>query len=360
MNQKLLLFDVDGTLISYDGIVPQSCVSAIREAKLNGHYVFVVTGRSKPHIEPPILNIGFSGIIGGNGAYIEVDGEVIKDEYISDEDVAMITDYLDEHHLEYYMEATDGLYGSHHFKTRGVKALQQYGMSDPKIEEIYPEMTFPENMHQSHINKINYILESYQDHLDFKERFPQFKNMTWGGHGESAIFGDCALADIDKSKAIHQLSDYLNVSYEDMIAFGDAEVDIPMFDCAKESVCMGEGRIEAKEHATYITSNVKDDGIRNALIHYNLISSERLTIMGTEQCRFCRGAKEKLDELNISYNFIEILDSLKNLKALIKVRDLEDVYSKTRNGDGSSLGIPLFILDGIYMTDLDEVINKLD
>ena len=33
MSKKLLLFDVDGTLISYDGVVPESCVSALKQAK---------------------------------------------------------------------------------------------------------------------------------------------------------------------------------------------------------------------------------------------------------------------------------------------------------------------------------------
>ena len=42
MNKKLLLFDVDGTLVSYDGIVPQSCKDALKQAKDHGHYVFVV------------------------------------------------------------------------------------------------------------------------------------------------------------------------------------------------------------------------------------------------------------------------------------------------------------------------------
>ena len=60
--------------------------------------------------------------------------------------------------------------------------------------------------------------------------FPEFKDLTWGGKGEKAIFGDCALKHIDKQEAIKELIDYLKIDQEDIIAFGDAEVDIPMFD----------------------------------------------------------------------------------------------------------------------------------
>ena len=54
-------------------------------------------------------------MIGGNGAYIELDNKVIKDETIQVEDVKRIVDYLNQHHLEYYIEANDGLYGSLNF-----------------------------------------------------------------------------------------------------------------------------------------------------------------------------------------------------------------------------------------------------
>ena len=269
--KKLLLFDVDGTLIDYDGTLPTSTKRAIQQARENGHLAVIVTGRSRSHIEEPVLGIGFDGMIGGNGAYIELDNKVIKDETIQVEDVKRIVDYLNQHHLEYYIEANDGLYGSLNFKVRGVDALRQYGMKDPDVMEIYPSMTFPKCLYVENVTKINYILESYQDYLDFKEAFPEFKDLTWGGKGEKAIFGDCALKHIDKQEAIKELIDYLKIDQEDIIAFGDAEIDIPMFDIAGISVCVGNGREEAKKHATYVTKPVSEDGIEYALKNFEII-----------------------------------------------------------------------------------------
>ena len=68
-----------------------------------------------------------------------------------------------------------------------------------------------------------------------------------------------------------ELIDYLKIDQEDIIAFGDAEVDIPMFDFAGISVCVGNGREEAKEHATYVTKPVSEDGIKYALKHFEII-----------------------------------------------------------------------------------------
>ena len=108
--KKLLLFDVDGTLIDYDGTLPKSTKNAISKARENGNLAVIVTGRSRSHIEEPILEIGFDGIVGGNGAYIELNNKIIKDETIPVEDVKRIVDYLNQQHLEYYIEANMSKY----------------------------------------------------------------------------------------------------------------------------------------------------------------------------------------------------------------------------------------------------------
>ena len=66
------------------------------------------------------------------------------------------------------------------------------------------------------------------DVLTVRDAFPDLKAGTWGGAGETALFGDLALKDIGKAYAMDILLDHLNASAEDAIAFGDARVDIPM------------------------------------------------------------------------------------------------------------------------------------
>lgn len=269
MEPKLLLFDVDGTLISYDGIVPDSCVKALKQAKANGHYVLVVTGRTKNRAT--VGNIDVSGMICGNGAYIEIDGKVLQDKSLSLSQIKEITDYLEQHNLCYFLEGNDGLYGSHDFETRAIPAYKKYGIENPNIRELYPMMTFPDSMYQEHITKVNYVLNSYQDYLDFKQKFSNYQCLTWGGQGEEALFGDCALPNIDKKTAIEQLIHYLQINKQDIYAFGDAEVDIPMFECAGTSICVGSGREAAKQAADYISDDVKNDGIAKALKHFHII-----------------------------------------------------------------------------------------
>ena len=62
------------------------------------------------------------------------------------------------------------------------------------------------------------------------------------------------------------------------IAFGDGGNDLSMILQAGIGVAMGNATPELKQHADYITTSVDDDGILNALKHFNLTQRGRLTM----------------------------------------------------------------------------------
>lgn len=54
MRGNLILFDVDGTIITEDNYIPASAVNAIRAAQQAGNLCFVNTGRPYSHIDPTV------------------------------------------------------------------------------------------------------------------------------------------------------------------------------------------------------------------------------------------------------------------------------------------------------------------
>jgi hydroxymethylpyrimidine pyrophosphatase-like HAD family hydrolase len=76
MTRKAVFLDVDGTLIDDYGRVPDSAVRAVREARRNGHLVFLCTGRSMVELSPGVLDVGFDGFVVASGAYVQV-GSVV-------------------------------------------------------------------------------------------------------------------------------------------------------------------------------------------------------------------------------------------------------------------------------------------
>ncbi|WP_019776435.1 Cof-type HAD-IIB family hydrolase [Streptococcus sobrinus] len=281
MASKVIFLDVDGTLVDYENHLPESAVEAIRKARANGHLVYICTGRSHAEVPPKLWNIGLDGMIGGNGSYVEHQGEVVMHQMLSEEDSRAIVDWLHEQGLEFYLESNNGLFASEHFKEAARPVMRAYaltkGAKEEDIKEMEPEdglhgLVYGGNLYRNDLNKISFILKSYQDHLDSKEAFPHLKAGTWGGRGETALFGDLGVANIDKAHAIDVLLDFLDKDKADTIAFGDAKVDIPMLDYCAIGVAMGNGGPEILAMADMITDDVEDDGLYKAFEKLGLLA----------------------------------------------------------------------------------------
>ncbi len=275
--KKIVLLDVDGTLVNYENKLPNSAVNAIRTARKNGHKVYICTGRSEAEVYDEIWNIGLDGMIGGNGSYVKDGNDVIMHKKLSMDETREVVDWLCDRGLEFYIECNSGLYASRNFEQVGVNAIQEYTNrkgrdgSNISVRDVFPEMIFEGDLYRDDVNKISFILNTYQDHLDSIKRFPNLKAGTWGGAGETALFGDLGVKDIDKGVAIDVLLKHIGADIADTIAFGDAKVDIPMLEKCSIGVAMGNGGEEIKAMADYITTSVDEDGLFKAFKHFDLI-----------------------------------------------------------------------------------------
>ena len=277
---KIIFLDVDGTLIDYEAQLPASAAKAVDEARANGHKVYICTGCSKAEILQRHL-CDLDGMIGGNGGYVEDHDHVVMHQGLSKEDVKHIVDWCNERHLGFYLESNSGIYCNDYMLEQGPATMMKYSLGKgANVEDAKKNAnafigTFihvqGEDQYRDDVNKISFILSSYQDHLDSKEEFPHLEANTWGGKGEVALFGDLGPTGITKRHAIEVLMDYIGADFKDTISFGDAKIDLSMFDCCAYNVAMGNGGPEIKEAADYITTDVNDDGLYNAFKYLKLI-----------------------------------------------------------------------------------------
>ena len=274
---SIVFIDVDGTLVTYENVLPESAVSAIRKARANGHRVYITTGRSRAEVYQNIWDIGLDGMIGGNGSYVEDHSQVILHQLITRDQCRRIVDYLHERGLEFYLESNNGLFASENFETAGLTAIREYSKrkgrasSTLTIREAFPDMIFGGELYRDDLNKVSYLLNTYQDFLDTRDHFPDLENNTWGGVGETALFGDLGVKNITKAHALQVLLDHLGASVQDTIALGDAKIDIPMLQLCRWGVAMGNAGEETKAAADYITDDVENDGLWKAFEHFGLI-----------------------------------------------------------------------------------------
>lgn len=63
---------------------------------------------------------------------------------------------------------------------------------------------------------------------------------------------------------MEKLLDYLGMDAKDAIAFGDAQIDLSMFECCGYSVAMGNASEPLKQAADYVTDDIDADGLLHA------------------------------------------------------------------------------------------------
>ena len=74
-----------------------------------------------------------------------------------------------------------------------------------------------------------------------------------------------------KGFAVKGLCNALNIDHTNVMCFGDGENDIEMLEFAGIGVAMGNAEGEVKAVADYVTTDIDEDGVANALKHFGLI-----------------------------------------------------------------------------------------
>lgn len=71
---------------------------------------------------------------------------------------------------------------------------------------------------------------------------------------------------------------------------------------------------------------------------------KKITVIGSNLCPDCLAVKEYLSQNNISYDFIEITESLQNLKIFLSYRDNRAEFDNIKKE--GKIGIPLITIEG--------------
>nr|WP_249317158.1 HAD family hydrolase [Bacillus sp. FJAT-50079] len=264
--------DIDGTLCTPNGEVPATAQKAIRIARKNGHQIYLCTGRSKPEIVDDIISIGFDGVIGAGGGYIEIGGKVVHYQTMAKDSVLEIIDYFDKNKIGYYIESNEGLFGSDNcieaIRTRVTEGYpinsEAYVNADAEFNWFYEliDKYKTQKIDYSKVNKISFI--SNQDHpfvqIDsrFKNKFEIYRTTVRQFGSES---GEIALKDVNKLTAIEFVLQYLDVDKTNTMAYGDGNNDIKMFEAVAYGVAMENASEELKEVSKEITSKAEEDGV---------------------------------------------------------------------------------------------------
>ncbi len=263
MNKKTIFFDIDGTLLgTKDGsyfYTPPSTLEALDLLKKNGHRIAVCSGRQESFIHKFFPGY-FTSFVAMNGTHVVFDGTTIYDLPFPTEKVAELMRHFDSFGCSYTFIGKDRAWGRNLPQEYIKKLNYLYGFDDFLSNQWEPE--------EVQANMMDFIFRNEEDYERCRGAFTE--GMILNRHPGN-LAADLSFKGTDKANGIRYFLEHTGIPKEDTIAFGDGYNDITMMGAVGFGIAMGNAVDEVKQAAGYVTDSIFEDGIFNALKHFELI-----------------------------------------------------------------------------------------
>lgn len=254
---KAAFFDFDSTLFSHiTKCIPTSAKKSLELLREKGILVCLCTGRSLKELnEFPLDGVSFDYYVMMNGGTIyDNDLNVINETTITGKELEGVLKLFNEKKIGMSLTEKDDVYCNYYSDTM-IKTMKEVST------DLFPIKEYTGNK----VYQATVIVN--QDELEYvKQNIGDCEIFSWHPHGFDIIAPGQS-----KANGLKTLCNKLNIKTDDCISFGDAQNDITMMKATGISVCMGNGDELTKKAASYITSDADEDGIYNALKHFNII-----------------------------------------------------------------------------------------
>lgn len=263
MKIKAIFFDIDGTLVSFrTHRIPDSVQEAIAALRADGIKTFIATGRPWILIDN-LEDTVFDGYITVNGcSCFTADFKPIYQSSILREDVdRLINSGITDEIPFVFTDGTDMFITDINERVKAIANL--ICLPVPRVAPI------EDARHKDFFQMMGYFTEKEEkeNRLNlFNRILTHCTPMRW-----HPLFADIITSGNSKRTGIDKILDYFHIDLSESMAFGDGGNDIPMLRHAAIGVAMGNASDEVKAAADYVTTGIDEDGVVNALRHFNLI-----------------------------------------------------------------------------------------
>ncbi|AUJ31267.1 MAG: Cof-type HAD-IIB family hydrolase [Liquorilactobacillus nagelii] len=265
MELKMIAIDLDGTLLNSHGKILPRTLAAIKTVLTRKIKVVFCTGRSLVGIQKYLRELGINNqsdqyVITFNGAVIETTaGQVLSSCLINNQYYRTLTVFGQQHQLPFNVAVPDGRLYTANYDVNRLIILQAWENSAGLL--IRQPKELPSDFE---IAKGLYVGE--------KKLISQMEPLVTATFGQqlyivrtSDNFLEVMHPKVSKGQALKKLSNICTIKSSEIMAIGDGENDIPLFDFAGIAVAMGNGTVRAKQHADYVTADNDTDGVAAAI-----------------------------------------------------------------------------------------------
>ena len=261
---KLLLADVDGTLVTQDKVLTDRAVDAVRKLGEAG-ILFAVTSGRPPRgmsmlVEPLNLTTPIAAFNGG--IVVNRDMSVIEQRVIPEEFVTPVAELNKSFGLDTWVYRGADWYvpdpkGSHVARETATVRFE------PKVMDSLDGLT-----------KDVAKLVGVSDDLDAVARASEAAHDKFGDHVAAArsqpYYLDVTHPDANKGAVALYLSRKYSIPTDAIATIGDQPNDVLMFAHSGLSIAMGNASLEVQHSARRVTTSNEDEGFANAVERFIL------------------------------------------------------------------------------------------
>ena len=270
MKYKLLVVDVDGTLVDKNGAISPVDVKAMAKARSYGVIATLSTGRVIRTTQRIIDELSLDGY------HIYYDGAVVydpakKDEIyckpIKTEIVKQAIDFARANDIYLELYTTERFFAGKNNWSDDVH--RHYFGIDPVVADL-DEVCLCERIVKAEL--ISHSPKEDAEVLMFKREFGDSLRFSLAHSPAHPDIEFINIVDpgVSKGEALKFLTGHFGIKREETIAIGDGYNDIPLFEAAGTRVAMGNAFDELKKLADYITADVGSGGVARAVEKYLL------------------------------------------------------------------------------------------
>lgn len=257
MNIRALFFDIDGTLVGRDHTPSASTLHALRTAREKGILLFVCTGRPTAMATQLWDIFDFDAILCMTGQYaFDRSGKLLHTLPLDKDDVRLMMKIQETDPFPCLIVEGENCFTT--MQTDFIRAhWARFGLPVPELYDV------------ARIEEHDvYQLITYDPETSNPKLAPlQNIRIT----NAAAFCHDVLPAAGGKHVGILAVAAQYGITRDEIMVFGDGKNDVDMLTHAGFGVAMGNACPEAKAAAEYVTDDVDENGIYNALCHFHVI-----------------------------------------------------------------------------------------
>lgn len=262
---KLLVTDLDGTLLEKGTDVSAANIEAVQQAVAAGVTVSIATGRMYPAALPVAKSLGVDvPIVTYNGGLIRrVTGDVLFESTMEPALVAEVVDFCHSQgwHLQLYND--NRLYFAEYTEaSRGYEAAQKMAGETVGWDGL--------KQRTDRVHKLVSITGSAEETAERVKTFTEHFCDRVAAVRSNPTYMEINSPGITKASGVRRLTEALGVPLDETIVLGDSFNDLPMMQVAGTSVAMGNAEPAVKDAATFVTGTCAEDGFAAAVKKYVL------------------------------------------------------------------------------------------